>query len=350
MFATVHLRFIFCCLVAFFASLGLFRPAYAAPFEYKKGGISLVIAAPTGDAPDVLLTFPPTTKIKHFSLENPARIVVDVELSRANVKSSTTPLAGAVLSGIRIGAHPDKIRIVLDLVRSIETRFLPDGAGSLRIMLGRSKIVPQARGGTENKIKVVTNSPTPSPTATLKQTAEVTPAVPTEKPTPIAPPSTATATPNSAMIETNDITPTPAAVTSTPTSAATPTAISTATAPAREAKSVYLGRGSITVSAINFDYNPVDKAPVIRIALSGRSEYKLSKRDDRSFSLLLPDARLSNSGTGLPQFPPQDFNGLTFVLAAAKDNSVDISIGVERGIRVTAFAKDQEIWVRAVNR
>lgn len=349
MFHPGPLRFIFCCLLALIVNVSISAKTYAAPFEFKQGGVSLVIADPTGEGPDVLLTFPPTANVKHFSLDNPSRVVVDIGIARSSVRSSTTPLSGATLSGIRIGAHPDKIRIVFDLANAIEPKFLPNSAGSLRILLGRPKVIPQVRGGQEVVPKTVAQAPTSSPTPTSTKTV-VSSATPTQLPAPIVPTKLAVATPTAIIVEEIAATPTPVPPTFTPTSAPTPTVTSIASAQPRKTKAVNLGSGAIAITSIAFDYNPVDKAPVIRVALSGRSEYKLSKRDERSFSLLLPDARLSNAGTGLPQFPPQDFNGLTFVLAAAKDNTVDISIGVERGIRVTAFVKDQEIWVRAVNR
>ncbi len=55
-------------------------------------------------------------------LDNPPRIVVDIEASTAGA-SRTMPAAGLdYVSGIRIGAHPGKSRVVLDLVRAGHVR------------------------------------------------------------------------------------------------------------------------------------------------------------------------------------------------------------------------------------
>ena len=88
-------------------------------------------------------------------LENPPRLVLDIEsvVSRSNRSISTKTLE--FVSGVRIGAHPDKSRIVLDLHRAHELSHeesVVDGA-ILVTLRGAPKAVVQEQEQESNEAK-----------------------------------------------------------------------------------------------------------------------------------------------------------------------------------------------------
>lgn len=88
-------------------------------------------------------------------LENPPRLVLDIEsvVSRSNRSISTKTLE--FVSGVRIGAHPDKSRIVLDLHRTHELSHeesVVDGA-ILVTLRGAPKAVVQEQEQESNEAK-----------------------------------------------------------------------------------------------------------------------------------------------------------------------------------------------------
>ncbi len=88
-------------------------------------------------------------------LENPPRLVLDIEsvVSRSNRSILTKTLE--FVSGVRIGAHPDKSRIVLDLHRAQELSHeesIVDGA-ILVTLRGAPKSVAQEQGQRREEVK-----------------------------------------------------------------------------------------------------------------------------------------------------------------------------------------------------
>jgi hypothetical protein len=104
------------------------------------------------------------------------------------------------------------------------------------------------------------------------------------------------------------------------------------------------------VTGFEFEYAKSDRLPMIRIKLSERIEFKFSKVDDRLFKITIPEGGVASPALKLPQFPPHDFIGFTYFKAATTSTGLEISIGVERGIRINAFAQDSDILVKALNR
>lgn len=333
------------CVSVLHLSIFFAGAAIAEPLRISAQPVQVQLNSIDSNTPDVLVQFPPTSKTTYFTLSNPARVVVDIEGAHTEkAKALNKKLGGPLLEAIRVGTHPNRIRLVFDLLSEEKVQFLPGEKGTLRILFGAKKTIPQE--------KVIPQATTPSSAAAIAPTKAVATAAPAATPSPLPSLTPTNQSNNEELIP--ELEPT-ATATATPTQvAAVATATATATAaptqPARKTKQVFLGSGSLLVTGVTFDHNQTDRGPVIRIKTSGRSEYKLSKRDERSFSLVLPNARLSTQSLTLPQFPPQEFVGITFVLAKANDSQVEISIGVERGIRVTAFAVDDEIWVKSVNR
>ncbi len=82
-----------------------------------------------GEARTVLFQFShPPDSIRSFSLSSPSRIVIDVHGPVQNVPSRTYQADDALLTHVRLGSHPQHLRLVLDLngqtvpVHSVEHR------------------------------------------------------------------------------------------------------------------------------------------------------------------------------------------------------------------------------------
>ena len=89
--------------------------------------------------------------------------------------------------------------------------------------------------------------------------------------------------------------------------------------------------------------------PLVKLKLSFRSEYKLTRRDQKTFDLEIPNCGVSSEVLALPFFPPHDFVGFTFVQATPTAGGLRIAIGVDRGVRVASVVNENEIWIKALN-
>ncbi len=102
------------------------------------------------------------------------------------------------------------------------------------------------------------------------------------------------------------------------------------------------------VTGLSFDYQQPDNLPIVTLATSQRPSFKLIKRDDGTFTLSISDCDTSNKTLKLPQFPPQDFLGFRFIQVTNKGSSCEVLIGVDKGTRVAAFAKENSILIRSI--
>ena len=173
---------------------------------------------------------PQDAKVESFTLENPARIVIDFHGVSIKTSENLVPPKNAVIKMIRLGAHADKLRIVMDLltptVPHYEWRGGPRHA-TLRIV--ESGAAPAA-APIAPAAPVTTAIPTPpaapqleptkaqaAPTAVKATTAPTTaPAQPTKPPAPTAtvtPTQTPTIVPTKAATVAPTIAPTKAPVT-----------------------------------------------------------------------------------------------------------------------------------------
>lgn len=162
------------------------------------------------------------------------------------------------------------------------------------------------------------------------------PAIPTASPSPQA---TSTATPRPTKAARIPATPTTAPKVDhqpTPQVAAPPT-VPTGT-PA-------VPTGTPVIQGVSFEFLSAQRLPTIVVAASKRGEFKLSRADDRTFELLLPGYSLLTPQLALPQFPTDEFMGITFVKPEDTAQGVTIRIGVDHGTRVGAVWQDTRILI-----
>ena len=314
---------------------------------------------------------------EYFDLDSPRRLIVDIR-AQISQRNKLQRIKSKLFSAIRFGAHTDRTRVVFDLIGNDLPSFdVTQEGAQLRFQLNRSEtaaIMPTPRAVTssaaivdasaqptakvapevanltpEPQSGVATIQPSASAEATEQPTdsptVEPTEALATDTPEPpatLAPEvsllPTATAAVTASATHTSEATSTVAtqpSATLTPAPSPTPAAIVTADA---NAPSV--------VNAIIFEREGTLQSPIIRIKLNRRSEYRMSRLDDKFYKISLPAVHLERPAIGLPQFPPQDFEGFSLVAAKDEARGIEIKVGVERNSRVSVVPADNDILVR----
>ena len=306
-----------------------------------------------------------------FSLENPSRIVLD--LTGPNIKKNRTfNLKHGLISALRIGAHPEKTRLVIDIksetipayqwnesgttatltinssgtpVTSKEELVKEPSAKNTDIVI--SEIIPEKTlkpsptvvdevlGIESDKIEELI-SKQPKPTSTPKKTE-------TPEPTPT---QTATATNTPAATETAKIVATiEAEPADGPVAQTTPKAEEKTEAATHPSVKVAEPDGMQLVEDVRFEYTE-NSLPTIKIILKNRPQFELIKQDEKTYKLVLKDSKINRAALRLPQFPPHDFVGFTYFAPEENDSLVEFTIGVERNVRITASPNESEIWIR----
>ena len=75
----------------------------------------------------------PIDNVDSFVLENPDRIVIDLWGAKNGVPHASQPIQQGSVERIRIGEHPDKVRVVLDLRVPVETHVVAPTSNGVRI-------------------------------------------------------------------------------------------------------------------------------------------------------------------------------------------------------------------------
>jgi len=89
-----------------------------------------------------------------------------------------------------------------------------------------------------------------------------------------------------------------------------------------------------------------DSPPLIKLSLHKRTSYRLAKSRGRFYTLFIPDCLLKDPHLKLANFPPQDFPGIRVLEAKQVDDDIEITIGVEDGVRIFSFVRGNNIYIR----
>ncbi len=414
------LRFISCALLVLLTSfLSNASPACA---ESRKGGLSdgpktiaskekvsiLINREIDGTKSFIVLkiSVPNDSKINAFLLSAPPRLVVDFE--GASIKKSEDLQApeNGVIKQIRLGAHPSKLRVVVDLVKSTPPEY-EWKAGKRQAIIKILESEENAAPAPTAAPATPTIVPTAPATTTPAKVATIAPALPTAAPstTPTiqAEPTKPALTPTSTTAPTMTVTSTPVPAltmtpvpTSIPTTAPTivPTETSKPTLSDMEGAAGIAGAASVvakgapqqptlpdyqtgaedslddvgedlgdiedskpsepqpkvpttfSIKGYKFERLP-DKSPVLKILLNKpRAQAQISKVDEETYKIEIKDCGLDNEDLELPQFPPHDFVGFVMVVAEQVGKNTEISVSVENEIVLATSVHDQEIWVK----
>ena len=103
-------------LTVYLAGLDLTWRAAPSLAQSKALHLQTIQLSTGGETRTVLFQFShPPDSIRSFSLSSPARIVIDVHGPVQNISSGSYPAADALLARVRIGLHPHRVRLVLDI-------------------------------------------------------------------------------------------------------------------------------------------------------------------------------------------------------------------------------------------
>ncbi len=138
-----------------------------------------------GETRVVLFQFSqPPDSIRSFSLSSPSRIVIDVHGPMPNVPSRIYQTEDTLLTQVRIGSHPQRLRLVLDLnrqtvpVHSVEHRTTTilaklgkqsgeqDGGSPpvrTQVLFSQSQTTRASQHGRKSPAPALASVPTPSP-------------------------------------------------------------------------------------------------------------------------------------------------------------------------------------------
>lgn len=316
------------------------------------------------------ISVPTDSQVKAFLLPDPPRVVVDFE--GASVKKSEVFAApeNEVIKQIRLGAHPQKIRFVLDMHRSTPPEY-EWKAGKRQAIIkffegpaeeAAPAASPAAAAASPAGAPPVAALPTQAPTATLSPAPPTTLPVQSPSAAPTVPPTaTPSATPQTTL---SDIEP-KAADDSKTTAAAGAAAAAAAAAIAAQAgapdqaKQAPADLGDLengkpgekipttfTIKGYKFEYLP-DKSPVLKILLNKpRAQAQISKVDEETYKIEIKDCGIDNEDLELPQFPPHDFVGFVMVVAETVGKNTEVSVSIEEDIVLATAVQENEIWVK----
>ncbi len=277
-----------------------------------------------------------------FAVENPWRIVMDLDGIAVRKNITLNAKDNPLVKSVRLGAHSDKLRIVVDLVQEKAPVFSQSREGDTFRIVIKSESADILDVTAQSQLSPVPESPTPSPVSKSPIPSPL-PTNPPPSASPTQPEPSATATTTAATA-----TAVPPTATSAPVTAA-PSRISNSPTPQID-RSLINSKANVSVRAIEFDYLGPQKLPIIKIELNKQSAFKLEKQDERTYALSIPESALAAEYLALAQFPPHDFVGFTHLACNGSPNGVTFKIGVERGVKVSAFSRENEVIIKTLNK
>lgn len=322
-------RNIYIIFILFLASYG--SPLSASPIPLGK--TSSVEYSADGDTTVVTIDGIANSGIAIFDVEDPQRIVIDMEESAHSVPKPIRNIKSRCIKSIRFGTHIKSIRMVLDI---------SDPACKHEEAKTDFQTIITIKRGEFDAIKGEVPPVTPaSDTSTPAVTITATPIPPTP-----------TATPETTITSVPKTSPTPSPVppTVTPTAAplltATPTQTVTAATPVSETNTpTPAPHASKMLKSIDFIHE--NDQPVLKLELSERMNFKLTKDSPRQYRISINDCSIDNQGLSLPQFPPNDMAGFTLIQAIPGEGKLDIIVGLDDGMKAYAYNRDSTIIIRA---
>jgi type IV pilus assembly protein PilQ len=112
-------------------------------FAVAGGALAAESGSPSSRAVDIVaegdeirvLTETPVNRAKSFQLEGPARLVLDLPDATGALRHDPPSPSSGPVEQIRVGQHPDKLRVVLDLRNPIVSYRVETTAEGVRISL-----------------------------------------------------------------------------------------------------------------------------------------------------------------------------------------------------------------------
>jgi hypothetical protein len=317
-------QILFILIVVFlFCNKSISQNTYIGNFEFKYDESSPSTIKIIGEKNEQILP---------FLIDSPKRLVIDIQIEDGKILKEKTFAVknSSCIQKIRTGYHSNKVRIVLDLNNDCD-HIIERSTSEITINFEEQiKPVPVIKETSQNLPSLyITQSVTNTP-ITPKTIRTSTPAFT----------NTPATTPTFTYTATTKLTSTP---TNTPTP--TPTVTLTATATPTISTNIQSNNAVIEKSLNSIDFIHRNNLNQVKINLSERTPFKLSKEDHRKYKISITGFKLNNKGLVLPQFPPNDVVGFTLVRVVVTNSGLEIIINLEDGMKVTAANIDSAIVI-----
>lgn len=320
---------------------------------------ALTVATRSNDSKlDLIIKGPSAMKAEIFEVENPRRLVIDLPVTVSKLNRTVASPNQNLITAIRFGAHPGKVRIVLDFASGIVLHTSHKTAG--RVTLTLETTPTKELSATPIPLITPPSQPTLTPTVIPSATqlqAETPRATPTVIQTTVSPLVSITPEPSVTPLATGTLAPLPTETphptptftpepspTTMPTATETPAATPTV-APAIETPLISPVAVGCRLSGIEFFLENAES--FVRLTLSERTQFKLVREKERRYKIMIPDCTVATPGLSLPQFPPNDVVGFTLVRIQQVDSKIEIDIGLDDGMKANAVNKDAAILIKA---
>ncbi|MCB0352138.1 MAG: AMIN domain-containing protein [Bdellovibrionales bacterium] len=262
-------------------------------------------------------------KAEVFSLTDPPRLVLDLIGDRENKKPHLSVDEMSFVKNVRLGIHPDKIRVVLDL----KNDSFPD----YEIIRSKGSVSLVFQGGPANTAPV---RPIMAASIVSVQRYSHTSTISPEVASNIGDIAQEPASPD--PVEADLVSEVPRAIARS-TEKSFPKPPLNIDAEGQQLKTIVFGSAS-----------DEERSELI-LELAVRPEFSLNQISPESFNIVLPRAKLAGKHLALPFFPPNRFMGLTMVKASQGEDGVEIELTVEHGSQVRAFARGKKLVVQTTS-
>lgn len=291
---------------------------HAQDFVRKIGGYEVVVKASDNNA---VLEISPSVKdtIKSFTLPTPRRFVIDLPV-KDTVQNETIEVdSQGFLQRLRVGTHPDRVRIVVDL-GSETLRYAQRVEGETTIFALRSVDTRTERTG-EGEGQGDLSVEASAPRDVEKAPTTPAPVLPTPAPTPQEEGHRGVSLKGEL-----------------PSRSPTATAVPTPTAIERSK----VEDGKVKLSKIVF----LQESKEVRLKLTSRSPFGLVRRGVREYVISVPSGALISDALHLDHFPPRELVGFTFVRGVESEEALHVEIGVDPNTRIVAVPDGNDIVLR----
>ena len=275
-----------------------------------------------------------------FAIENPTRLVIDINGFSAK-KANKVKIDHPKLKSARIGIHPKKVRIVLDIAGSTIPVFRVNSArsepGKVSIDFGfgtsLDQVVPPGMP------EVVLPPPTLDPPVvdpvepTGPDPAEVDPGTDTAPTLPDPPGFSVIDTSSSGKPDPKDD---PEPRVKQPTQPDKPDVPPVTTS------------GDTMVRVLRFRQASASGEPALMLDVANLQGYSLGRKGANMYELVLEQAKLAGTYLELPHFPPDSFSGMEVVVARQLSGKVVLKIYVEDGVRLTPYRTEGQLWIKVL--
>ncbi len=288
-----------------------------------------------------------------LELKDPYRLVLDLP-EFPSKSSKTMNVSSAFISSLRIGAHADKTRFVIDIKDDNfpEYQIIKDqktNAVSLEFVFA-DKSSTQKKIKESKKEEEEFSDDSEDEDLVEEEEKESRPQVT------VTPKTTSTSTTSSTTSTTLKI-----IQTTTTSSSSTSTTIpvllkqelttTTVTAPMAILKKEEANKSNAELKSIFFQITENTRLPAVTFEVPGLQSYALNKLTEELYELVLDNSYLKGKYLELPQFPPDSFKGFA-VINATEDKTnhkVAVKIYVDEGTKLFTFYMNDQLWVKVGN-